>query len=102
MDNILFTPPRRDGAVGVGNDLTHLFSCQFWTALVSTAILDELEKAENNEHGSAEAQDAVLKDVRFRLEFKETHGRDFGSDPTDLHPLPVARDGSTLEERDLC
>ena len=92
----------RDRAVVVANDLTHLFPYQSRTALTSAAILDELDKTENYKHGSSEAEDTILEDMRFRLESKEFHGeKGSGWDATDFHPLLVARDSSTLKE-DLC
>jgi len=108
-DNILFKSPMRDGAVVVENDLTHLFPYQSRTALARAATFDELDKAENNEHDSGEADDTSFENMRFglenirlRLESKEIQGGGFGSEATGLHPFPVARDGSTLKERDLC
>lgn len=59
-------------------------------------MLDELEKAENGEHDSGEAEETMLEDVRFRLESKEIYRGGFGSDTTHLHPLLVACDGSIL------
>ena len=88
----------RDGAVVVANDLTHLFPYQSRTALTSTAILDELDKAKNYEHSSGEANDTILVDMGFRLESNEIHDRGSGWDATGLHPLLVARDSGTLKE----
>jgi hypothetical protein len=91
----------RDGAVVVVNDLTHLLPYQSRTALTSTAILDELDKAKNYEHDSGEAEHTILKDMGFRQESKEIHGRGSEWDATGLNPLLVARDSSTLKE-DTC
>jgi hypothetical protein len=87
----------RDGAVVVVHNLTHLFPYQPRTALTSTAILDELDQAKNDEHDTSEADNTILEDVGFKLESKEIHGRGFGWDATDFHPLLVACDGSTLK-----
>ena len=40
-----------------------------------------------------------MEHVGFRLKFKGIHGGDSGSNATGLHPLLVARDGSTLREK---
>lgn len=86
----------RDGAVVVANDLTHLFSYQSRTALISAAIPDELDKAKNHEHDTGEAEHTILEDMGFRLESKELHRRESGLYTADLHPLFVARDRSSL------
>ena len=102
MDNFIFTPRTRDGAVVVANDLTHLFPYQSGTAVISPTILDEPDdKAKNHEQDSCEAEDIVLEEMRFRPESKEIHGKDFRWHFADLHPLLVAPDSSTLKE-DLC
>ena len=100
MENIisrfLFTPRMRDGAVVVANDLTHLFSYQSRTALTSATIPDVLDEAKNHEHDTGQAEHTILEGSGFSLDSKEIQGRGSGWDATDLHPLPVARDSSTL------
>ena len=89
----------RDRAVVVADDLTHLIPNQSRAALTSATILDELDKTKSYEHDSREAEDKILEDLRLRLdsESKEIHGRGFGWDATDLHPLLVACDSSILK-----
>ena len=59
--------------------------------------LDKLDKAKNGEQDSRKSENAILEDIGFRLEPKEVGGGDPGSDATGIHPLLVARDGSTLK-----